>query len=191
MTKKQIKINGKNIEYALRRRKGSRSVRLAVYPDGAFVVTAPKWYPVYIINRFLEEKAQWIWEKLKEVDFGALAERKKTDGKNYQEQKELARLIIAERIRFFNRNYNFAFQRVAIKNQKTCWGSCSRKGNLNFNYKIINLPEELRDYVVVHELCHLRELNHSHRFWELVAKVVPEYKMLRNKLKNVKMSFRA
>lgn len=185
--KKKIKIKGKNIEYVLRRRRGSRSVRLSVYPDGAFVVTAPKWYPVYIITRFLEEKANWIFDKLGQVDFVELANKKKAESGKYKEQKELARLIITERIKFFNRYYNFEYQRVSIKNQKTCWGSCSRRGNLNFNYKVASLPEELRDYVVVHELCHLQELNHSKRFWDLVKIVVPEYRVLRKKLKNTKI----
>lgn len=186
MANKKIKINGKNIEYSLKRRKGSRSVRLAIYPDGAFVVTAPKWYPVYVIKKFLEEKADWIFEKLKHVDFEVLADNKKTESKNYKEQKELARIIIAERLKFFNRYYNFEYNRVSIKNQKTCWGSCSRKKNLNFSYKVASLSEELRDYIVVHELCHLQELNHSARFWNLVAKVLPNYKMLRKILKNIK-----
>lgn len=184
---KKIKIKNKSIEYTLRRRRGSRSMRLAIYPDGAFVVTAPKWYPVYVIKRFLKEKADWIFEKLKDVDFKALADKKKAEGSNYKKQKEPARIIIAERIKFFNQFYNFEYKRVSIKNQKTCWGSCSRKGNLNFNYKIINLPEELRDYIIVHELCHLRELNHSKRFWEIVANTVPDYKLLRNKLKHIKI----
>lgn len=159
-------------------------MRLAIYPDGAFVVTAPKWYPVYVIKRFLEEKADWIFERLKDVDFGALADKKKTENSKYKEQKELARIIIGERIKFFNRYYNFEYNRVSIKNQKTCWGSCSRKGNLNFNYKVAGLPEKLRDYIIVHELCHLQELNHSKKFWKLVEKVVPDYKLLRKKIKN-------
>lgn len=182
---KKIEINNKEISYALRRRRGLRSVRLAIYPDGAFVVTAPKWYPMYIIRKFLEEKAEWIFARLQNVDFTALAEKKNADKLKYQEQKKLARLIITERLKFFNRHYNFAFQRVSIKNQKTCWGSCSRDGNLNFNYKIATLSKELRDYVVVHELCHLQELNHSPQFWSLVAKAVPDYKSVRRKLRGI------
>jgi len=165
-------------------------MRLAIYPDGAFVVTAPKWHPVYIIRRFLEEKADWIFEKLKDVNFEMLADKKKTESGRYKEQKEPARIIIIERIKFFNRYYNFEYNRVSIKNQKTCWGSCSRKRNLNFNYKVASLPEELRDYIVVHELCHLQELNHGKSFWKLVSKMMPDYRELRNKLKKLSVSFR-
>lgn len=183
---KQIKIKDKNINYVLWRR-GSRSMRLAIYPDGAFVVTAPKWYPAYIINNFISEKADWIYSKLKNINFTELATKKKEESRKYKTSKKLARGVIESRIEFFNRCYNFEYKRVSIKNQKTCWGSCSRKGNLNFNYKVAFLPEELRDYVVVHELCHLQELNHSKKFWDIVGKVIPEYKSLRKQLKNIKI----
>jgi len=185
---KKIKINGKIFEYALKRRRGSHSMRLAIYPDGAFVVTAPKWYPLYVINKFISEKADWIFEKLKYVDFQELSEKKKTESTRYKSQKEFARVVIKSRVEFFNRFYNFEYNRISIKNQKTCWGSCSRKKNLNFNYKVADLPEELRDYVIVHELCHLRELNHRKKFWGLVEKVAPNYKISRKSLKNIKVS---
>lgn len=71
---------------------------------------------------------------------------------------------------------------VRIRNSKTRWGSCSAKGNLNFHYKLVLLPPHLADYVIVHELCHLRELNHSLRFWSLVARHVPNYAYVRREL---------
>ena len=64
---------------------------------------------------------------------------------------------------------------MAIRNQRRCWGSCSSKKNLNFNYKIQFLPEHLADYIIVHEMCHLVELNHGQKFWDLVAAQIPEY----------------
>ncbi|PIP23438.1 MAG: hypothetical protein COX90_01110 [Candidatus Nealsonbacteria bacterium CG_4_10_14_0_2_um_filter_38_17] len=71
-----------------------------------------------------------------------------------------------------------------MKNQKTRWGSCFKKGNPNFNYKIALLSQRLADYIVVHELCHLGELNHSQKSWNLVAKAVPDYPEIRDELKN-------
>lgn len=183
---RKIKINGKEIEYALRRRRGSKTMRLAIYADGRFVISAPKWYPIYTINKFIEEKSQWIFDKLKDIDFDDLAQKKKTDEAQYRKSIEFARAVVQSRLEFFNRHYKFSYNRVSIKNQKTCWGSCSQNANLNFNYKIINLPEEQRDYIIVHELCHLQELNHSRKFWNLVAQTVPDYRTLRRKLKNVK-----
>jgi predicted metal-dependent hydrolase len=68
---------------------------------------------------------------------------------------------------YYNEHYHFRYNRVSIKMQISRWGSCSRYGNLNFNYGLINLPQELADYVVVHELCHLKEMNHGPKFWAL------------------------
>lgn len=88
--------------------------------------------------------------------------------------------------RLFEENnsiYNFSFNNVVIRNQHTRWGSCSSKGNLNFNYKIVFLPEHLARYIVIHELCHLKEFNHSDRFWKLVSLAFPEYKTAREELR--------
>jgi predicted metal-dependent hydrolase len=104
---------------------------------------------------------------------------------HYLAHKEVARAFVHERLAYYNAVYNFEFNRVAIRNQKTCWGSCSEKGNLNFNYKLLFLPRHLADYVVVHELCHLAELNHSPAFWELVARACPEYKKHRRELQRI------
>lgn len=186
MTKKNIKINGKKIQYTLKKVRGAKSVKLAIYQDGRFVITAPKWYPMYVINRFIEEKAQWIFDKVKDIDFDLLQKKSEEKKADYKKTAEFARKVIKGRLEFFNSHYGFSYNRVAIKDQKTCWGSCSQKKNLNFNYQIINLPEEQRDYVIVHELCHLQELNHSRRFWNLVGETVPNYRTLRRNLNNIK-----
>lgn len=186
MNKRKININGKDIDYVFRRTKSFKSVKLAIYQDGHFVITAPKWYPMYVLNKFIEEKSQWIFNQVKDIDFDLLHKKQAAESAEYKKSVKLARSIIHSRLEFFNCHYNFVYNRVAIKNQKTCWGSCSQKANLNFNYKIINLPEEMRDYVIVHELCHLQELNHSKRFWNLVSEVVPNYRTLRRKLTEIK-----
>lgn len=105
--------------------------------------------------------------------------------KHYLEHKETARAFVTERVMHWNSFYNFEINRIAIRNQKTCWGSCSEHKNLNFNYKLLFLPEHLADYIVVHELCHLAELNHSPRFWNLVAQTLPDYKVHRKELQKV------
>ncbi|MFA7088069.1 MAG: M48 family metallopeptidase [Patescibacteria group bacterium] len=101
----------------------------------------------------------------------------------YLARKEEARLMIANRLEELNRYYNFKYGRISIRDQRTRWGSCSKKGNLNFNYRLMNLPERVRDYVIVHELCHLKEFNHSSRFWDLVSAALPDYRELRKILK--------
>ena len=111
--------------------------------------------------------------------------RRSSVTKHFLENKELARSVIHERLEYWNQFYGYEYNRVAIRNQKTCWGSCTAKKNLNFNYKLILLPPHLLDYIVVHELCHLGELNHSKNFWNLVAQTLPEYKSHIKELKAI------
>lgn len=99
----------------------------------------------------------------------------KRSNKTYQLHKETARALITNRLQYFNQFYQLAYNRVAIRDQRRCWGSCSAKGNLNFSYKLLFLPACLRDYVIVHELAHLRVLNHSADFWAVVSEVMPDY----------------
>lgn len=96
--------------------------------------------------------------------------------KHYVEHKEAARTLVHARLAHYNQFYNFNYNRVAIRNTRSRWGSCSSKQNLNFNYRILFLPPELQDYLIVHELCHLQEMNHAQSFWDLVAEQVPQYK---------------
>ena len=103
--------------------------------------------------------------------------------KNYKIYKKKALEIVNERIIFFNQFYGYKWNNIVIRNQKTRWGSCSKKGNLNFNYKIALLPSEVADYIIVHELCHLKEFNHSKRFWNLVSQTIPEYKEIKKQIK--------
>jgi len=183
MNKYTIKIKDKFFPYILKKRKGMRCMQISINSMGKLVVSAPKWYPIYLINKFLEEKVDWLWEKLKNVDFSLIEIKEKENQENYKKNKEFARSLIRERIEFFNQHYKFSYQRISIKNQKTCWGSCSQRGNLNFNYCLINLSEKERDYIIVHELCHLRELNHGKEFWKLVSETFPDYKEIRKKIK--------
>ena len=106
--------------------------------------------------------------------------------KHYLKHKEAARALVLERLEHFNQYYGYSWNRVAIRNQRRCWGSCTELGNLNFNYRLLFLPPELRDYIIVHELCHLKELNHSPRFWALVAEQLPEYNVYRKALRVIK-----
>ena len=112
--------------------------------------------------------------------------RKQVGTYEYKKQKETIRNFVIARVEHFNQFYNFTFNKITIRNSRTRWGSCSKKGNLNFNYRIISLPQQLQDYIVVHELCHLKEMNHSKSFWDLVAQVIPDYK----KVKQILQEFR-
>jgi hypothetical protein len=96
--------------------------------------------------------------------------------KHYVEHKKEARTLVLARLEYFNEHYQLKWNRVAIRNQRRCWGSCSSLKNLNFNYKIILLPPHLADYIIVHELCHLVHLHHKQTFWDLVGETIPDYK---------------
>ena len=99
-----------------------------------------------------------------------------------------ARKLVLSRLGYFNKFYNFKYGTVRIKAQTTRWGSCSSKGNLNFNYKIALLPQHLADYIVIHELCHLGQFNHSQDFWNLVGKIFPNYFELKKELRGFKFN---
>jgi len=95
-----------------------------------------------------------------------------------------AKKYITKRVQLLSRKHGFNPGHIRIKNQITRWGSCSTKGNLNFNYKLISFPKRVIDYVIIHELCHLKEMNHSDRFWKLVENYIPDYKILKKKLRS-------
>lgn len=94
----------------------------------------------------------------------------------YLAHKEIARAVLTERVRLFAPLVGVTPGRIAIRDTRRSWGSCSSKGNLNFNYKLLFLPACWRDYIVVHELCHLHHLNHSAAFWAEVARIMPDYR---------------
>jgi len=97
--------------------------------------------------------------------------------------RKKAEEAVHDRLQNFNEHYGFKYNRVTLRNQKSRWGSCTSRGNLNFNWRLIMAPIEVIDYVIVHELCHLKQMNHSKNFWNLVAEMVPKYKVYRKWLR--------
>ena len=189
---RHIVLHDTPITYTLRKSARARVLRLAVSADG-LRVTLPYGMTQSMLERWLCEKAAWILEKL-----NLFEEKNKTakpprlsiaeQRREYLQYKSRARVLVRERLAYFNQFYRFSFGRVTIKNQKSCWGSCSQKGNLNFNYRLALLPERLADYVVVHELCHLKELNHSAKFWQLVERTISDYRERRGELRQTDLS---
>lgn len=176
---------GKEIELIRSKRK---TISIEITSDARIVVRAPLRVSVRDINRFIGEKADWIDKHLKKVQ-----DRQKELLNNppkeltSQEIKLLvtkAKRIIPVKVRDYARLMGVDYGRITIRMQKSRWGSCSSKGNLNFNCLLMRTPDEIVDYVVVHELCHLKEMNHSPRFWAEVEKVLPDYKERRKWLKD-------
>ena len=112
-------------------------------------------------------------------------------------RKEAARRFVIDRLEFFSNKYtlldqsnieSLKYKRISIRNQRSRWGSCSSRKNLNFNYKIIDLAPELQDYIIVHELCHLKELHHGKAFWDLMKLTIPqaeEYHQIVRKIRTI------
>ncbi len=169
------------VNYTLKISKRARQMRLEVRQNGELVVTVPRGMDYGLVERFIAQKAEWIKNAL--GYFNSVKDKVflNTSRREYLKYKEMARALVESRISYYNNFYNFKINRISIKNTKSRWGSCSKKGNLNFSYKIALLPQELADYVIVHELCHLGEFNHSKRFWKLVSLTIPNYLELKNR----------
>jgi predicted metal-dependent hydrolase len=188
ISQKQITLSGQEIEYTLRLNPRSKSIRFAIHAGGEFIVTAPPRATQIMIESLIKLKADWILDKINHFKNVIKIPRKsKAEQKaEYARLKNDALKIATEKVAYWNTFYNFKYKNISIKNQKTRWGSCSRNGNLNFNYKIALISDKLADYLVVHEISHLGEFNHSAKFWALVAKTIPDYAIVRRELKGVK-----
>lgn len=183
---KKITLKNEKIEYELRKNRRSKRLKLAIYCGGNVIVTAPWHMNFDNVERFIRENAEWVIEKLKKMK----REKEhsifvKDNPKEYRRLKEAAREFVGQRLKIWSDYYGLEYNRFFIKNQRTRWGSCSSNRNLSFNYKIILLPKRYADYIIIHELCHLKEFNHSRRFWSLVAETVPDYEKIIEHLKKV------
>lgn len=173
-----------SIFYHLKRSRRAKRTSITVTHTGEIIVTIPFFGSSYIADRFVQQKKVWIeatQEKIKKrFENKTVLKQSK---KEYQEKKSQALDMLIRKVEYYNQFYSFSFKKIQVRNQSSRWGSCSSKGNLNFNYALIYLPAHLSDYIVVHELCHLQEMNHSKKFWNLVEKTMPDYKAHRLELR--------
>ncbi len=183
MSEKFLVYKDKKIYYQIRKHKRAKNLKVAVHNTGEVVVTVPFFISLKKGEEFLKAKITWIYKRVPRNNQASRLNHSRR--KEYLAQKEKARSLVERKVNLFNQFYNFPVQKIFIRNQKTRWGSCSSKGNLNFNYKMINLPDKLSEYIVVHELCHLKELNHSKKFWDLVNQTIPDYQERRKELKHI------
>jgi len=179
----RIAMGGASLAFTLRRDPRARRLRITMHEDGKCVVTVPRRCGLPAAEKFLRSSEAWVARVLaKRKEQPKLLSSYHSDAE-YRRMKARTRAFVLREIEEINRVYGFRFAGIAIRNQRSRWGSCSERGRLNFHYKLILLPRRLARYVIVHELCHLQELNHSPRFWALVARYLPEYAELRRELK--------
>ena len=174
-----------DIEYTVIRSR-RRSVSITIDKDANMVVRAPLRMSDRAIAVFVASKQEWIKKHLEKMR-QRVRKRNELPVLTAAEREELvqkALRIIPERVAYFAPVVGVTYGNITVRHQKTVWGSCSAKGNLNFNCMLAALPAEVTDYVVVHELCHRKEMNHSPRFWAEVEKIIPNHKEIRKWLKD-------
>ncbi|MGN0405090.1 MAG: M48 family metallopeptidase [Bariatricus sp.] len=162
-----------------------KTIAVEVRLDGSVLVRAPRNCPQSRIDTFLKEKQAWVLAKVeeqkeKEADSMKIQPLSEAEQRLYRDK---AREIFEQKVSYYAQMMGVSYGRIAIRDQKTRWGSCSGEGNLNFNWRLIFAPAGVLDYVVVHELAHRKEMNHSPRFWKVVEDTMPEYRKYQKWLK--------
>lgn len=176
-----------------------KTISLEITPECRVIVRAPKWVPKYEIQEFVMSKEKWVEKHLSrmeqrkaELEASKIEKGTLTDSE-IRKLSKLARVDLMERVNYWKSIvfhsdgeqlalFDFLapkvpeVNRITIRHQRTRWGSCSRNGNLNFNCLLMLAPEDVRDYVVVHELCHLLHMDHSPEFWAEVERVLSNYR---------------
>ncbi len=184
-----ISLDEEEIEVEIIRSK-RRSMAIQIRTDGSVVARAPMHASDRAVKRFVSAHARWIADNRQEM----FERRKKLADNPYDipaweslsaADKKIAKQKIMEHVDYYANRMEIDYGSISMRNQKSRWGSCSSKGNLNFNYRLAYLPEELLDYVVVHELAHRRHMDHSAAFWEEVETYYPAYKKCRQMLNDI------
>lgn len=169
-------------------RSNRKSSAISIDPDGQITVRVPQRITAKEISHLLIEKRLWIITRYLEVQ----EQKKKRPVSNLTDTQRVAlekRYIAAakeyfpKRVAYFNKFTGGSYNRITVRDQKTRWGSCSSKGTLSFNWRLMLAPPSIADYVIVHELCHLTYMNHSAAFWHKVESVYPDYRTARQWLK--------
>lgn len=159
-----------------------RTLAVTVTSEGTLLVKAPFNMADKEIEQFLKQKRYWIYKQTKQI-LADNEERVLHSEDEIKQLKEKARNILTNRTEYYKKLVGVSYQKIRIGNQKTRWGSCSSRGTISYNWHLILMPEYIMDYVVVHELCHLQEMNHSPNFWKRVEEIFPDYQDCRRWLK--------
>ena len=178
---KTQKRKTEHVSYGLIRAR-RKTMALKVSGDGTVTVRIPYGVRPEEADRFVEAHVDWIRKRIAECRERAAARPAYTD-REREAGKRLAKELLLKKCRYFAERMGVSYGTVTVREQKTRWGSCSAKGNLNFNWRLLLMPERVMDYVIVHELAHRREMNHSAAFWQIVETYLPDYRERRQWLK--------
>ena len=171
-----------NYSYELIRSK-RKTISVEINREAKIIVRAPLKMKKSDIELFLQSKSEWIDKHLLSMKEKVSSMPRKLSEEEKNELKKNAKIVITPRVEYFASRMGVSYERITLKLQKTRFGSCSTKNNINFNALIALMPTDILDYVIVHELAHLKQMNHSSVFWKEVEKVIPDYKNKRKWLK--------
>ena len=163
-------------------RSSRKTISIVIRPTGAVEVRCPRRCSRREAEAFLVSKEDWIRKHLDGI--AAIPQLPVFSGEELGSLAHRAGTELPGRVSCFAEKIGVTYGRITIRSQRTRWGSCSAKGNLSFNCLLMFCPEEVRDYVVIHELCHRKHLNHSADFWAEVEKYCPDYRIHRKWLKD-------
>jgi len=168
------------IEYTVVRSR-RKTIAIQISPAGNITVRCPARMSQREIRQFVESKAGWITAHLNRIAQEPVLPP--FSESQLQEMVQWAKDTLPERVDFWAAKAGVTYRRITVRRQHTRWGSCSSKGSLSFNCLLALVPEEVLDYVIVHELCHRKQMNHSPAFWSEVARLLPEYPQAKSWLK--------
>jgi predicted metal-dependent hydrolase len=160
----------------------AKRLSITIKLDGTVRVTIPSGVSRSTAKKFLQSKILWVRKHL-----DRLQKSRQNHTVPAPINKTKAKAFLSERLRYLAQKHGYTYNRIFIRNQKTRWGSCSGKNNISLNMNLMRLPQELQDYVILHELVHTRHKNHSRKFWDHVDKLVGDSKKLKKELKKYRL----
>lgn len=180
----QIQVGDRHYPVTIKRKPFSRSLSMRLKPisgDIMIYVSAPKSLSVNAVLEYIHEKSTWLEKHITPLQKNSSIES--SHGLTEKQLKQAALEYLTQRVGYYENIYQLFSSKIMVRRFTARWGSCDRQRVLKFNYQLMLLPKSIIDYIVVHEICHLKELNHSPNFWKLVAQEIPDYAQRRKWLR--------
>jgi predicted metal-dependent hydrolase len=176
-----LRIGARTLVVHLVRDARARRYVLRVNTDGTLRLTLPRWGSLEAARRFVRAERGWIErERARLLRRAALS----TSLADRASLKRRALIELPARLRELAARHGFEAGRVTVRDQRSRWGSCSPRGDISLNWRLVTMPDAVRDYVILHELAHLREPNHSRRFWRVMSRICPDWREARQWLRD-------